>query len=88
MNASWHKDPAGGQFLRLWDGRQWTNRTAPLPAQSPRPIAQVVGHQGPKHVMHAILTVMTFGAYLPVWLLIAMSNKQTPRYAQIAQPQR
>lgn len=29
--ANWYPDPAGGQFLRYWDGSVWTSHTRPGP---------------------------------------------------------
>ena len=33
--------------------------------------------KGPNHVLHLLLTIITFGLWLPVWLIIALRNKHT-----------
>src|SRR3954447_23944993 len=32
--ANWYPDPAGGHFLRYWDGGVWTTLTRPMLAQA------------------------------------------------------
>lgn len=76
--AGWYQDgidPHG--VVRWWDGHQWTDyredrRAHPAYAQ------HVIVHQdrGKKvnHVLHAILTVLTAGLWLPVWLIVAIAK--------------
>lgn len=69
----WFPDPAGSGKVRYWDGYQWTNQYAPEP---------VTVVQGPNHVLHAILSLLTFplcGGWLWVWLIVALNNKKTVR---------
>ncbi len=49
--ADWYADPAGGSFLRYWDGTAWTAHTRPLPgsssmALSPSPVQTGSGYAG------------------------------------------
>ena len=55
---------------RYWDGKAWTDHIAP--AQQ-----GVVTVQQPfqtNHVLHLLLTVLTFGLWAPVWAFIAWRN--------------
>lgn len=38
----------------------------------------IVGHRGPNHSLHAVISLMTLGLWLPVWAIIAKRNKQKP----------
>jgi hypothetical protein len=61
---------SGGQ--RYWDGQTWTYQT-----YQPTTIVQ-----GPNHVLHAILPLLTFwifGGWLWVWLIIALGNNKRVR---------
>lgn len=62
---------------RYWDGAQWTDHTAPT---APVPTSVV---QGPNHVLHLILSLLTFplcGGWLWIWLFIALNDKKRVRY--------
>ena len=37
--------------------------------------SDVSGRRGPNHYVHAVLSLMTLGLWLPVWAIIAMRNK-------------
>jgi Protein of unknown function (DUF2510) len=85
--AGWHPDPAGAPLLRYHDGMQWTAHTTPAtPPQyhTPPPVAapaQAVAvavntGAGPNHALHAVLTLFTCGAWLPVWILIAIFGRR------------
>jgi hypothetical protein len=75
--TGWHPDPAGGPLLRYFDGQQWTNHTAPPPPQyhaaaAPGAVAVAVANGGgPNHALHAILTLITCGLWLPIWIIVA-----------------
>lgn len=58
---------------------------APIPAPVPvqqqgSPPTVVVQHTGPNHVLHFILTLLTSGLWLPVWLIVTLmaGNKKNP----------
>lgn len=42
--AAWHPDPSGGQFLRYWDGAQWTSHTRPMASLEDAPLALAAGY--------------------------------------------
>ena len=78
--AAWYPDPAGSGQQRYFDGQQWTQNFAPMsPAPYYQPVTVV---EGPNHVLHAVLTLLTFwacGGWAWVWLIVALSNKKTVR---------
>lgn len=71
----WYPDPSGALGQRYFDGRQWTHHAAPL---SPLPLivigAPVVVTTGPNHALHLVLTLLTCGMWLPVWLTVAIAG--------------
>jgi hypothetical protein len=84
----WHPDPTGAPLMRYHDGVQWTAHTAPAmpPPQyhAPAPVAapaQAVAvavntGAGPNHALHAVLTLVTCGLWLPVWILVAIFGRR------------
>ena len=40
----------------------------------------VIGFKGPNHILHLLLSIFTAGLWLPVWLVVALRNKQKPIY--------
>jgi len=77
--AGWHPDPTGQPTLRYFDGRGWTNHLAPMPppaygGHSPGVgvAVAVANGGGPNHALHAVLTLLTFGMWLPIWILVAI----------------
>ncbi|MDV3130168.1 DUF2510 domain-containing protein [Mycobacterium sp. 21AC1] len=74
----WYPDPGGQPGQRYHDGRRWTQHFAPTPpAVPPPPPAQAVAVAvsaggGPNHAVHLILTLLTCGLWLPVWILVAL----------------
>lgn len=77
----WYPDPAGAPGQRYWDGRQWTHH-APPPAPSivinntVGAGSPVVVTNGPNHALHLILTLLTCGMWLPVWLIVAIAGNR------------
>lgn len=65
----WYPDATG--VIRWWDGQAWTAHVQPQPQH-------VIVHNVPgkpvNHVLHAILTVLTVGMWLPVWLIVAIAK--------------
>ena len=43
--------------------------------------SNVIGTKGPNHALHFVLTLVTAGIWLPVWIIIAIRNKQKPVFA-------
>jgi hypothetical protein len=72
--AGWHPDPQSPGILRYWDGYQWTEHRQPLP----RPQATAIVYNdvrvsgGSLVGLHIVLTLLTCGAWLPVWLIIEL----------------
>ncbi|WP_078344726.1 DUF2510 domain-containing protein [Mycobacteroides chelonae] len=74
----WYPTPDGGQ--RYFDGVQWTQHVVPPAARLVAPT--VIVNQGPNHLLHLILTLLTCGLWIPVWIIIAIisasgGNRQT-----------
>ncbi|KAA1250773.1 DUF2510 domain-containing protein [Mycobacterium simiae] len=88
----WYPDPSGAPGQRYFDGQQWTYR-APLPPPTPPPPPSIVIHNtvgapapyvvaaGPNHALHLVLTLLTCGMWLPVWLIVAVASPQRVRVA-------
>jgi hypothetical protein len=55
--------------LRYWDGRAWTTHTTATPLMD---IPDATNH-----VLHLLLTVVTFGLWAPAWVWIAWSNRSS-----------
>lgn len=54
----------------FWNGQQWVYPPTPQPTIMPVKT---------NHAMHLALTILTCGLYLPVWILVAMSNSGRTR---------
>lgn len=76
---AWLPDPQSPGILRYWDGHQWTDHRAaaptPQPIPTPQPTAVVynqvkVSGGGSSAGLHLVLTILTCGAWLPVWIII------------------
>ena len=79
--AGWYPDPSGGPGQRYFDGHEWTVMAPPPPPPpsvvinnnntvgSPYPL---VISTGPNHALHLVLTVLTCGMWLPIWLLVTI----------------
>ena len=96
----WFPDPQGQPGQRYFDGQRWTEHfTAPAPP--PPPVSVVVNNNiatpapsvavavsagGTNHALHLILTVLTCGMWLPVWLLIAIVSGSSSSSVAVAGP--
>lgn len=72
-SPNWYPDPINPGLLRYWDGFQWTEyRQAAAPQATAMVINQVSvsGGGGSDVALHLILTILTCGLWLPIWLLI------------------
>lgn len=67
----WHQDPWGSGGQRYWDGTAWTGHYSPPQLYLQQPQTAVVA-VGTNHAVHAILTLLSCGAWLPIWILIAI----------------
>ena len=80
----WYPDPSGGPGQRYFDGQQWTLHAPPPPPPTTIVINNNVGAPapvlvttGPNHGLHLVLTLLTCGMWLPIWLLVAIvGNRQ------------
>jgi hypothetical protein len=84
-HPGWYANPSGTPGQHYWDGHQWTHY-APPPPQPPSPPqptiiinnnavgapAPVIVSARPNHVLHLLLTLLTFGMWLPVWLIVTI----------------
>lgn len=72
----WYPDAQG--TLRWWDGTQWTAHVASHQGVVTQMPPTVIVHQDRgkpvNHVLHAILSVVTVGLWLPVWLIVAIAK--------------
>lgn len=63
----WYPYDPGRQ--RYWDGAAWTEHYAPLVAQPQvRPLYKT------SHGFHLVMSIITLGLWLPVWLLVGIYN--------------
>jgi Protein of unknown function (DUF2510) len=74
--AGWFPDPSGQPGQRYYDGRRWTQHFVPTPPPSaPAPTAVAVAVSsggGANHALHAVLTFLSCGLWLPIWILVAL----------------
>lgn len=73
----WYPDPGGQPGQRYHDGQRWTQHFVPTPPAAPPPPAPAVAVAvsaggGPNHALHLILTLLTCGMWLPIWILVAI----------------
>lgn len=77
-NPGWYPDPEGQPGQRYHDGRRWTQHFVPTPPPVPAPLpapavaVAVATGGGANHALHLVLTLLTCGAWLPIWLLVAL----------------
>jgi hypothetical protein len=78
MNAGWFPDPSGQPGQRYFDGQRWTKhftpQPPPMPAPAPAPSVAVAvsAGRGTNHALHLILTLLSCGLWLPIWILVAI----------------
>ena len=70
----WYPDPGGQHGQRYHDGRRWTEHFVPTAPAAPAPAVAVAvsAGGGPNHALHAILTLLSCGLWLPIWGLMAI----------------
>ena len=71
----WYPDPGGQPGQRYHDGRRWTQHFVPTPPAAPAAPAVAVAVAtggGVNHALHAVLTLLSCGLWLPIWILAAI----------------
>jgi len=88
----WYPDPSGVPGQRYWDGQKWGPK-APA-QQQPQVVinntntvatpAPVYFNASPSHALHLILTLLTCGMWLPIWIIVSIANaaSRPPRVGQ------
>lgn len=87
-NPGWYPDPTGQPGQRYHDGRRWTEHFTPTPPPAPtQAVAVAVSHGGgASHGLHLVLTLLTCGMWLPVWILIAIFSGGSSSAVAVAGP--
>lgn len=82
----WYQDPSGQPGQRYHDGRRWTEHFVPTAPATPAPAVAVAVSTGggPNHALHAILTFLSCGLWLPVWILVAIFGGSSSSSVAIA----
>lgn len=71
----WHPDPSGRPGQRYHDGQRWTEHFVPIPPPTPAAPAVAVAVSaggGTNHGLHLVLTLLSCGLWLPIWILAAI----------------
>jgi transposase len=58
--------------VQYYVGRGWRVESAPMPGQ-----VVIVQGKRPNHILHLLLSVVTFGMWLPIWAILAITSKET-----------
>lgn len=82
--AGWYRDPLdlSGVLWRWWDGSAWANvfwQPAPPEPETRRPRSKPpemprdyrIVYRPPSHGFHAAMSLLTCGAWIPVWMASA-----------------
>lgn len=73
--ASWYPDPSGDpSVMRWWDGKQWTVNVMPRVNYAAPTMYQPIRKKPTNHILHLLLSVFTFGLWIPVWIIVAIVN--------------
>jgi len=96
--TGWFPDPHGQPGQRYFDGQRWTEHFTPSPPPPP-PVSVVVNNNiatpapsvavavsggGTNHALHLVLTVLSCGMWLPIWILIAIFDSVGRPSASVA----
>lgn len=58
--------------VQYYVGRGWRVESAPMPGQ-----VVIIQGKRPNHILHLLLSVVTFGLWLPIWGIVALTSKET-----------
>lgn len=77
--AGWYPHPGGTPGIEMfWNGMEWETAAVRPTGGVPMPAQTVIVNQdrGRKvnHVLHFILTLCTFGMWLPVWFIVSVAK--------------
>lgn len=93
--AGWYPDPSGQPGQRYHDGAKWTSNFTPYPPPTmqpsvvvnntigavPAPGVAVAISGGVNHGLHLVLTLLTCGMWLPIWILVSIFGGGTSAVA-------
>lgn len=92
-NPGWYPDPEGQPGQRYHDGRRWTQHFVPTPPPVPAPVpaapavaVAVANGGGANHGLHLVLTLLSCGAWLPIWILVALFSGGSLSSVAVAGP--
>lgn len=90
--AGWYPDPSGVPGQRYWDGQKWGPKAPEW--QQPQVVihntntvatpAPVYFNAGPNHALHLILTLLTCGIWLPVWIIVSIVDAASTSGPRVA----
>jgi hypothetical protein len=86
LPAGWHPDPTGQPGQRYHNGQRWTDHFVPNPppVQAPAVAVAVSAGGGTSHGLHAVLTLLSCGLWLPIWILVAIFSSGTSASSSVA----
>lgn len=80
----WYPDPVIPNTLRWWTGEEWSEHVSPMPQQTapqspvmyqPQAILVQPGtYYKTSHGFHLIMSIITFGLWIPVWIIVGIMN--------------
>lgn len=69
--AGWY---VRGHQQQWWDGANWTEHFAPLAQAAQAVPVVVVGTHKTSHGFHLIMSIITLGLWIPVWIIVGIYN--------------
>lgn len=82
--AGWYPSHVKPGFEHWWDGTRWTGAeraTGTIPGFAPQPVQAVTVNVeagrgiGGWHAAHFVMSCLTFGLWIPVWIIHAIAGK-------------
>lgn len=82
VTPGWYDDGTGRQ--RWWDGQSWQQQYADEAGWRINPATGVkqywdgrqwgIAKKPTNHVLHLLLSIITVGLWIPVWIIVSISN--------------